>query len=283
MTKFAPLFALFAGALANTTLLNAQVFTGDLTQWSTLGAPSVPDSSTATIDSTSGDGAGGVYTVSAPASTLESALDNAPLQNNFGNVATDGQAVYLNFNLTSAVTVTFDWQMQTYDGAPYDSVGYVLNGGYYQLDEPPNYTGPYTSSVTSATVVLPANSSNFGFVAFNTGDNNTSTNLEVTNFTVVSLPEPNTVTLVLVTGVMLFLVRNRRSLGVLSSTLRRGLLASRRGQTLVEYALILAFISVVAIGVLITTGSSVKGVFTTVSNQLSVSANGGPFATPPGH
>jgi Flp pilus assembly pilin Flp len=43
----------------------------------------------------------------------------------------------------------------------------------------------------------------------------------------------------------------------------------KKGQTLVEYALILAFISVVAISVLIALGNQVKGVFTTISSQLS--------------
>jgi Flp pilus assembly pilin Flp len=44
---------------------------------------------------------------------------------------------------------------------------------------------------------------------------------------------------------------------------------SKKGQTLVEYALILAFISVVAISVLIALGNQVKGVFTTISSQLA--------------
>jgi Flp pilus assembly pilin Flp len=44
---------------------------------------------------------------------------------------------------------------------------------------------------------------------------------------------------------------------------------SKKGQTLVEYALILAFISVVAISVLISLGQRVKSVFTTISSQLS--------------
>ena len=51
--------------------------------------------------------------------------------------------------------------------------------------------------------------------------------------------------------------------------LRRMKLKSKRGQTLVEYALILAFISVVAISVLIALGNQVKGVFTTISSQLA--------------
>ena len=51
------------------------------------------------------------------------------------------------------------------------------------------------------------------------------------------------------------------------SALRR--MKSKKGQTLVEYALILAFISVVAISVLITLGNQIKGVFTTISSQLA--------------
>jgi len=46
----------------------------------------------------------------------------------------------------------------------------------------------------------------------------------------------------------------------------------RQGQTLVEYALILAFISVVAISVLIRLGAEVKSIFSTISSQLA-SAN----------
>jgi len=44
---------------------------------------------------------------------------------------------------------------------------------------------------------------------------------------------------------------------------------SKRGQTLVEYALILAFISVVAISVLLRLGSQVKSVFSTITSQLA--------------
>jgi Flp pilus assembly pilin Flp len=45
------------------------------------------------------------------------------------------------------------------------------------------------------------------------------------------------------------------------------------GQTLVEYALILAFISVVAISVLIRLGDEVKLIFTTITSQLSIAGN----------
>ncbi len=47
----------------------------------------------------------------------------------------------------------------------------------------------------------------------------------------------------------------------------------KRGQTLVEYALILAFISVVAIAVLIRLGDTVKSVFTTITSQLAVASS----------
>jgi len=47
----------------------------------------------------------------------------------------------------------------------------------------------------------------------------------------------------------------------------------KRGQTLVEYALILAFISVVAISVLIRLGDEVKTIFTTITSQLSIAGS----------
>ena len=46
-------------------------------------------------------------------------------------------------------------------------------------------------------------------------------------------------------------------------------LKSRKGQTLVEYALILAFISVVAISVLISLGQSIKGTYSKISSSLA--------------
>ena len=48
---------------------------------------------------------------------------------------------------------------------------------------------------------------------------------------------------------------------------------SKKGQTLVEYALILAFISVVAISVLIALGNQIKSTFTTISSQLTVAGS----------
>ena len=42
-----------------------------------------------------------------------------------------------------------------------------------------------------------------------------------------------------------------------------------RGQTLVEYALILAIISVVIVGVIVSLGVQVKGVYSTINSQIS--------------
>ena len=44
---------------------------------------------------------------------------------------------------------------------------------------------------------------------------------------------------------------------------------SKKGQTLVEYALILAFISVVAISVLIALGQNVRGVYTKIGSAIA--------------
>lgn len=46
-------------------------------------------------------------------------------------------------------------------------------------------------------------------------------------------------------------------------------LKSKKGQTLVEYALILAFISVVAISVLISLSDAVRGTYTKISSSLA--------------
>ncbi len=51
------------------------------------------------------------------------------------------------------------------------------------------------------------------------------------------------------------------------------LASRRRGQTLVEYALILAIISVVAISVLITLGGQVKTIYSNINTSLAASAS----------
>jgi Flp pilus assembly pilin Flp len=46
----------------------------------------------------------------------------------------------------------------------------------------------------------------------------------------------------------------------------------RRGQTLVEYSIIIALIAVVAIGVLISLGNQTKGFYSFVSSQVAKAA-----------
>jgi Flp pilus assembly pilin Flp len=48
---------------------------------------------------------------------------------------------------------------------------------------------------------------------------------------------------------------------------------TKKGQTLVEYALILAFISLVAISVLIRLGTQVRIIFTTINSQLAIAGS----------
>jgi Flp pilus assembly pilin Flp len=48
---------------------------------------------------------------------------------------------------------------------------------------------------------------------------------------------------------------------------------NKKGQTLVEYALILAFISVVAISVLVRLGNEIKIIFTTISSQIAIAGS----------
>ena len=70
---------------------------------------------------------------------------------------------------------------------------------------------------------------------------------------------------------------NHRSLQAGRTMVPKG----KRGQTLVEYALILALISVVAIASLSAMGVQVKGIFTTIDRQVAIAGNGGPAAAPP--
>ena len=48
--------------------------------------------------------------------------------------------------------------------------------------------------------------------------------------------------------------------------------AHRQGQTLVEYALILAIISVVAIGAMVSLGQGVKGVYSSITSVVASAA-----------
>jgi Flp pilus assembly pilin Flp len=52
-------------------------------------------------------------------------------------------------------------------------------------------------------------------------------------------------------------------------TVRLRIQAARRGQTLVEYALVLALISVVAVGIMINLGKQVSGVYSTIDSVVA--------------
>jgi len=56
--------------------------------------------------------------------------------------------------------------------------------------------------------------------------------------------------------------------------IRRRRAVHRQGQTLVEYALILAVISIVAIGVLINLGSKLGSIYTTINSQIQRAPGG---------
>jgi Flp pilus assembly pilin Flp len=60
------------------------------------------------------------------------------------------------------------------------------------------------------------------------------------------------------------------SLATLQAWVRRR--AGRSGQTLVEYGLILAIISVVAIGAMISLGQGVKGVYSAITSNVASAA-----------
>jgi len=57
---------------------------------------------------------------------------------------------------------------------------------------------------------------------------------------------------------------------VLSAKIALCLKKSKKGQTLVEYALILSFVSVIAVTVMISLSNQVATAFTTIDNQLSM-------------
>jgi Flp pilus assembly pilin Flp len=66
-----------------------------------------------------------------------------------------------------------------------------------------------------------------------------------------------------------------------SSTLRKIDIRKKKGQTLVEYSLVLVCVSLVAIGVMSAMGSQVKGAFTNITSQLSSANSSGGAPVPP--
>jgi pilus assembly protein Flp/PilA len=61
----------------------------------------------------------------------------------------------------------------------------------------------------------------------------------------------------------------------------RALLRQDSGQDLLEYALLVALIALVAVGAVTLTGNGVDSIFTAISNQLTTAASGGGGGTAP--
>ncbi len=61
---------------------------------------------------------------------------------------------------------------------------------------------------------------------------------------------------------------------------RKGTRLRKKGQTLVEYALIIAFVSVLAISVLRAVGAGTAQAYDQVNSQLQTAAQGGGVVTP---
>jgi len=55
---------------------------------------------------------------------------------------------------------------------------------------------------------------------------------------------------------------------------RRRLLRARRGQTLVEYALIISLIVVLSVAVLLQFGGTLKGFYSTINSQVARTGTG---------
>jgi len=49
---------------------------------------------------------------------------------------------------------------------------------------------------------------------------------------------------------------------------------NRKGQALVEYALVLAFIAILAISVLVSMGQGISGTYANITRQLSLAGSG---------
>ena len=222
-------FLLIAGvlALSSSSHLQAQLFNGsfttaDFTDWQTLGLPTVvTDGSTqadiqSTDQLTNGSASVSATTIEATLGVTlpqTSGIDPHP-GSTFGYFdPTNGEAIYQTFALGGAGTLSFSYAYSTDDYYPYDSAGYVLDGVYTTLVNPPVYNGGAISKTGFVNVTLSLNSGThtLAFVSYNTNDQYGSTSLYVTDITAtVATPEPSSWALVIVGGVGLVLFRRYR-------------------------------------------------------------------------
>jgi hypothetical protein len=211
MRKFG--FLLFLSNLCFCVSLHAQIlddsFSDGFTLWTPVGSPSAGANGNAPsvggtdamISSTDDGGGSGYGPGSATAADIESALGitSLPAQD-FAYSPFDGQAIFLThpFTLTSTEELTFSYSYASNDEYPYDSVGYVLNGVYTQIQQSPlpsDSPESATAYVPYPEITLTPGTYNLGFVAFNTPDGNGNTTLYVTDVEVS--PEPSTWLLVM--------------------------------------------------------------------------------------
>ena len=104
------------------------------------------------------------------------------------DLPTVGEGIYQNFMLSAPAQISFEWSYATYDSSPLDSVGYVLNGVYTELESTPIDTQPNPSPYTLTTIDVPQGPNTLAFVAYDTHDQNYDTQLYVSN--VELAPEP---------------------------------------------------------------------------------------------
>lgn len=220
-----------------------QVLTTSATLPTGVTPPTPPTGSTqALIQSTDGDDTGAT---SATVAAIETAFNAADAVNTTYNalilpstyndnpslyypytsgpfVPDNGQAIYQTFTLSSEATLTFAYSYQTFDGYPFDSAGYVLDGNYSPLAPPSatpaGTTPPYPSSDTPnlvptayvfvSPITLSAGTHTLGFVAYNTQGPADSTSLYVTD---ISVPEPGEWALMLLGAVGLIFARKFRA------------------------------------------------------------------------
>ena len=186
-------------------------FSGGLSGWTALGVPTVEstyvpsdgsassalllESTNNTTDTTFGD-PGPLNSQNADsAQDIENTLDVTLASTGFlgRDNPTNGEAIFQKFSVSAATTLSFEWAYATYDGSPYDSVGYVIGNAstgyaYHELEATPIDSQPTPSGYQTAVISVPLGNDTLAFVAYNTGDETHDTSLYVTD--VALAPEP---------------------------------------------------------------------------------------------
>jgi hypothetical protein len=200
----------FVGIALSGSAAQAQITNGSFSEgtdgftgWSQLGSPSAGGNGNApsvggtdAMITSTNDGGSGVSSAADTAGDIERTLGITSLPSaDFVFQPYDGQAIYLTkpFTLTSTADLTFSYSYASNDEYPFDSVGYVINGTYTQIQQSPlphNSPEAATPYTAYSDIELGPGTYNLGFVAFNTDDGNGATTLYLTD--VELSPEPGT-------------------------------------------------------------------------------------------